>query len=99
MSAATSGVSRVAQANPDVAVLIRATGTSPRCARLYQLVEYRIHQRLERGVDDVGRDADRGPSLALLVLALDQHPRDRLGAAIEDTDAIVDQLQAIDEAL
>ncbi|GCC47017.1 hypothetical protein chiPu_0031074, partial [Chiloscyllium punctatum] len=72
---------------------------SRRRARLHQLVEHRIHQRLERGVDDIGRDADRGPALAGLVLAFDQNPRDRLGAAIEDTHAVVDQLQAIDVLL
>src|SRR6202035_4231131 len=64
----------------------------PRRARLHQLVDDRIHQRLERGIDDVGRDADRGPMLAGLVLALDQHAGDRLGAAIEDAHAIVDQV-------
>src|SRR6478609_8762589 len=65
-------------------------------ARFHQLVDHRIHQRLERGVDDIGRDADRGPALAVLVLALDQHPRHRFRAAIEDTHAVIDQLQAFD---
>src|SRR6266850_712694 len=69
---------------------------SRRRAGLDQLVNNRIHQRLKRPVDDVGRNADGGPALALLVFALDQHPRYRLGAAIEDTDAVVDQLQAFD---
>src|SRR5712691_7984055 len=48
----------------------------------HELVDDRIHQRLERGVDDVGRDADRGPALAGLVLALDQDAGHRLGATI-----------------
>ena len=52
-----------------------------RRAGLDELVDDGIHQRLERGVDDVGRDADRGPVLAGLVLALDQHARHRFGAA------------------
>src|ERR1700681_4266731 len=58
---------------------------SRRRAGLHQLVDDRIHQRLERGVDDVGRHPDGGPALAALVLALDQDPRDRLGAGVEDT--------------
>src|SRR3954465_6227501 len=67
-----------------------------RRARLHQLVDHRIHQRLERGVDDVGGHPDRSPAVAVLVLALDQGARDRAGAAVEDTDAIVYQRQAFD---
>src|ERR1044071_2763352 len=70
--------------------------TSRRRAGFDQLVHDRIHQRLERGVDDIRRDADRGPALAGFVLALDQHARHRLGAAVEDTYAIVGQLQPAD---
>src|SRR4029079_277468 len=55
-----------------------------------------MHQRLERGGDDIGRDADGGPALAVLILALDQDPRYRFRAAIEDTHAVIDQLQALD---
>ena len=70
-----------------------------RRAGLHQLVDDRIHQRLERRIDDIGRHADRGPTLALLVLALDQHPRHRFRAAVEDTHAIIDQLQPLDVSL
>src|SRR5258708_19907191 len=56
----------------------------PRRAGAHELVDDRVHQRLERGVDDVGRDADRGPALSGLVLALDQDARHRLGAARPD---------------
>src|SRR5438094_7695254 len=66
---------------------------SSRRAGLDELVDDGIHQRLERGIDDIGRHADRGPMLAGLVLALDQHPRHGFGSGVEDTDAIVGQLQ------
>ena len=57
-------------------------------------------QRLEAGVDDVGRDADREPALArALVAALDQHARDGLGAAREDAHLVVDQLDVLDVLL
>src|SRR4051812_6902467 len=69
---------------------------SRRRAGLDQLVHDRIHQRLERGIDDVGRDADRGPALPRFVLALDQHARYRFGAAIEDTHTIVGELETLD---
>src|SRR5882672_12839847 len=72
---------------------------SRRRAGLDQLVDDRVHQRLERGIDDVGRDADRHPALAVLVLALDQHAGHRLRAGVEDTHAIVGELEAIDVAL
>ena len=72
---------------------------SRRRAGLHQLVNHRIHQRLKRRVDDIGRYADRGPALAGLVFALDQHPRDRFRATIEDTHAIIGQLQAFDVPL
>src|SRR5689334_19086606 len=71
---------------------------SPRRAGLHELIKHRIHQRLERSVDDVGRDTDRGPALPSLILALDQHARHRFRSAIEDTNAIVDQLQPLDVA-
>src|SRR5438128_8842000 len=77
---------------------VRDPGSSRR-AGAHELVDDRIHQRLERGVDDVGRDADRGPALAGLVLALDQHPRHRLGAAVEDAYAIIGELEPLDVAL
>src|SRR5436190_19865736 len=72
---------------------------SRRCPRAHQLVDDRIHQRLERGIDDVGGNADRGPALAALVLALDQDAGHRLGATVEDTHAIVGQLEPVDIAL
>src|SRR6516165_9485573 len=65
----------------------------------HELVDDRIHQRLERGVDDVGRDADRGPALPGLILALDQDAGHRLGAAIENAHAVVGQLEPADVAL
>src|SRR4029077_18305143 len=77
-------------------VLLAIPTSSHRRARLDQLVDDRIHQTLERRVDDVGRDADRGPALAGLVLALDQHARDSLGAAVEDAYPIVGEIEGID---
>src|SRR5262249_46986602 len=65
----------------------------------HELVDDRIHQRLERGIDDVGRDADRGPALAGLILALDQDAGHRLGATIENAHAVVGQLEPADIAL
>src|SRR5205807_407585 len=81
---------------PPVAFCARSrfAKTSRRRAGFNQLVDHRIHQRLKRGVDDIGGHADRGPSLALLVFALYQHPRHGFGSAIEDADAIIDQLQS-----
>src|SRR6516165_5268276 len=68
-------------------------------AGLHELVDDRIHQRLERGVDDVGRHPDGGPAFAAFVTALDQDARHRLGAGIEDTHAVVGEFQAADVAL
>src|SRR5271170_5804835 len=68
-------------------------------AGFHKLIDDGIHQSLERGVDDVGGDADRGPAVAGLVGALDQHPRDRLGAAIEDANAVIGELKSLDVAL
>src|SRR6516164_2962909 len=65
----------------------------------HELVDDRIHQRLERGVDDVGRDADRGPALPGLILALDQDAGHRFGAAIENAHAVVGELEPADIAL
>src|SRR5262252_5901220 len=73
--------------------------TLRRRAGPHELVDDRIHQRLERGVDDVGRDAHRGPALPGLVLALDQDAGHRLGAAIENAHAVVCQLEPADIAL
>src|SRR6202035_583159 len=70
-----------------------------RRAGLHQLVDDRIHQRLERGVDDVGRHPNGGPALAVLVLALDQDARDRLGAGVEDTHPVVSEFEAPDVGL
>src|SRR5437762_4692731 len=67
-----------------------------RRARSDELVDDGVHQRLERGIDDVRRHADCRPALPGLVLALDQHARDRLGTAIEDTHAVIDKLKALD---
>src|ERR1700722_3059667 len=73
--------------------------TLGRGAGFDELLDDRIHQGLERGVDDVGRDADGGPALAVLVLALDQDPRHRPGAGVEDTHAVVREREAVDVAL
>src|SRR5215813_14236069 len=70
-----------------------------RRAGAHELVDDRIHQRLERGVDDVGRDADCGPALPGLVLALDQDAGHRLGATIENAHAVVGQFEPADIAL
>jgi hypothetical protein len=40
-----------------------------------------------------GADADREPAVAVAVAALDQHARDRAGAAVEDTHLEVDQFE------
>ena len=72
---------------------------SRRRSRLHQLVDDRIHQRLERRIDDVRRHPDGGPVLAVLVLALDQNPRHRLGAGVEDTHAVVGEIEPLDVAL
>src|SRR5215468_1223954 len=76
--------------------IMTPSAPSPWGAGPHQLVDDRIHQRLERGVDDIGRDADRGPTLAGLVGALDQHARHRLGAAVEDAHAVVGELETLD---
>src|ERR1700732_3236275 len=68
-------------------------------ARLHQLGDDGIYQRLKRGINDVGRDPDRGPALAALVPALDQHARHRLGAAVEDAHPVVGELEPLDVAL
>src|SRR5262250_1133558 len=68
-------------------------------AGAHELVDDRIHERLKRGIDDVGRDTDRRPTLAGFVLALDQHAGDCLGPAVEDAHAVVGQLEPADVAL
>src|SRR5690242_18150952 len=45
-----------------------------------KLVGNRVVERVERGVDDVGRDAHGGPTLTLGIMAFDNHARYRLGA-------------------
>ena len=52
-----------------------------RHAELDQPVNDRVDQRLERGVDDVARYADRRPALAGRVAELDQNPRHGVRAA------------------
>src|SRR5215510_13255122 len=78
---------------------LRERAASHRRASLHQLVDDRVHQRLERGIDDIGRYPDRGPALAALVLAFDQHPGHRLRAGVEDTHAVIGELEAADVAL
>ena len=50
-----------------------------------------IEKRLERRIDDVRADADGRPPPPRAILAVDDHPRDRLGAALGDPDLEVDQ--------
>src|SRR6185437_5143458 len=69
---------------------------SRRRAGFHQLEDDRIHQGLERGIDDIRRHADRGPAFARLVLAFDEHARDRRSAAVEDAHTEVRELQAVD---
>ena len=57
-----------------------------------------ICQRLERGIDDVGRHADRRPARAFAVGAFDHHARHGLGAACEDTHLIIDETQILQDA-
>src|SRR3974390_1998297 len=70
-----------------LAMTVRSGFYSSRCAGFHQLVDDRVHQRLERGINDVGRYPDRCPALAPFVRTFDQNPRHRLGAAIEDAHA------------
>src|SRR5947209_15701041 len=72
---------------------------SRRSAGADQLVNDRIHERLERGINDVGRYADGGPTVAVLVLALDENARDGLRAAIEYPHAVIAELESADIAL
>src|SRR5215468_6157710 len=65
-----------------------------------QLIRDGIDQRLETGVDDVGRHADREPALARrLVATLHQHARDRLSATGEDAHLVIDELHVLDVTL
>src|SRR5216684_9218514 len=106
-AAKAGGVAHVARPSWISLRSIRATrsvgGPTPerlcRRARLHQLVDDRIHQRLERSVDNVGRHPDRGPALAVLVLAFDQHARHGLGAGVEDADPVVGEIEPLDVGL
>src|SRR6266849_7071347 len=77
----------------------RESCRSRRRTGLDELIDDRIHQRLERSIDDVRRDTDRGPAFTGLVLTLDENTGDRAGAAVENTHAIVGQLEAFDITL
>src|SRR5260370_21378918 len=72
---------------------------SGRSAGSDQLVHDRIHQGLERRVDDVGRNSHGGPALAGFVLALDQHAGDRFSSGIENAHPIVAEVEALDVLL
>src|SRR6202795_5260301 len=72
---------------------------SRRRAGFHQLINDGIHQRLERRIDDVGGDADRGPAIAGFVGAFDQDAGDGLRAAVEDTHALDGEFEPGDEAL
>src|SRR5262245_22559092 len=50
-----------------------------------QFEDDRVGQRLEGGIDNIGRHADREPAIALAVAAFDQNPGRGSRAAIEDT--------------
>src|SRR5262249_51597013 len=47
----------------------------------------------------IGRDAGRRPALAGCVAKLDQHPRHRVGSAVENADAKIDKFEVFDKAL
>src|SRR5690606_11755214 len=61
-----------------------------------KLVGDAVDQGLKGRVDDIGGDTDGVPSVALRVPGFDQHPGDRVGAAGEDADLVVDQVQVLD---
>ena len=67
-----------------------------RRAELEELIVDRVDQRLERGVKDVARRADRPPRVALAVAEFDEHAHHRGGAAPKDAHAIVEQLEIFD---
>src|SRR5262245_12920889 len=76
------------------------TGALRGRTRAQKLIGDGVDQRLEAGIDDVGRDADREPALArALVAAFHQHAGDGLGAAREDTHLVVDELHVLDVLL
>ena len=64
-----------------------------------QLEDDRVGQRLEGGIDDIGRDADGEPAIALAIAAFDQNPGGGSRSAIEDTHLVVDKFEIIDIAL
>ncbi|MNT63837.1 hypothetical protein D3C72_2016840 [compost metagenome] len=68
-------------------------------AVLQELEDDAVHQRLERGVDDVVGNAHRPPARARAIGRFDQNAGDRLGPAIEDTDLVVRKLQVFDFGL
>src|SRR5947209_14710712 len=76
--------------------IMRGSGGS---AGFHQLVDDRIHQGLERGVDDVGGYAHGGPALAGFILALDQHAGNRFGSGIENANPIVGEVETLDVLL
>src|SRR6185437_16285017 len=69
------------------------------CARAIakQFVADRVAERLERRIDDVGRDADRRPAVAGAVGTFDHHAGHGLGAAREDTHLVVDEAKIGEE--
>ena len=62
-----------------------------------ELVDDRIGQRLERGIDDIRRHAHRGPAIALAVGAFHHDAGHRLGAAGEDAHLVIHQPQIGEE--
>src|SRR5580700_9912882 len=64
---------------------------------LHQLIGDGVGQGLEGGVDEIPRDADRGPALAAPVAELDEHARHGVRAALEDAHLIVEELEILDQ--
>src|SRR4029453_8372856 len=64
-----------------------------------QLENDRVGQSLERGIDDVGRYADRKPPFPFGIAAFDQNAGGGSRSAIEDTDLVVGKFKIVDETL
>jgi hypothetical protein len=73
------------------------SGDDYRYAVAIELVADRIRQRLERGVDDVGRHAHRRPARAPARPHFHHHARHGLRAAREDTHLVIDQREVLQD--
>src|SRR5664279_3002929 len=68
-------------------------------AGLQKLVSDRVGQRLKRGVDDIGGDANRRPAFTRPIAKLDQHTRHRVGSTLENPDPEIDEFEVFDKTL